>query len=40
MDGIAPGKDPDELAIAPGHQHRADVMVAHVVCASMRAMKS
>ena len=38
MDGIAPGRDPDELAIALGH--RVDVMVAHVVCASMRAMKS
>jgi polyferredoxin len=27
MDGIAPGRDPDELAIALGHQHRVDVMV-------------
>jgi hypothetical protein len=27
MAGIAPGRDPDELAIALGHQHRVDVMV-------------
>jgi hypothetical protein len=30
MDGIAPGEDAAELAIALGHQHRPDPVVAHV----------